>query len=87
MTFKLLINYIAFRKVYVTTLSSLFGSYVDIFPYMGTRCLNINCTSCIVGTVSVVGCYFTEIQIKLCRIAKLVSEIICICNVYQCYYS
>ena len=26
---------------------------MDIFPYMGTQCLNINRTSCIVGTVSV----------------------------------
>ena len=35
-------------------LSSLFGSYVDIFPYMGTQCLNINpYTMCIIGTVSV----------------------------------
>ena len=25
---------------------------MDIFPYMGTQCLNINRTSCIVGTVS-----------------------------------
>ena len=26
---------------------------MDIFPYMGTQYLNINRTSCIVGTVSV----------------------------------
>ena len=26
---------------------------MDIFSYMGTQCLNINRTSCIVGTVSV----------------------------------
>ena len=25
---------------------------MDIFPYMGTQCLNINRTGCIVGTVS-----------------------------------
>ncbi len=26
---------------------------MDIFPYMGTQCLNINRTGCIVGTLSV----------------------------------
>ena len=33
---------VAFCKVNANTLPSLLGSYVDIFPYMGTQCLNIN---------------------------------------------
>ena len=34
-----MIKYIAFCKVKVNSMSSLLGSCVDIFPYMGTQCL------------------------------------------------
>ena len=34
-----MIQYSAFCRVTVDGMSGLLGSYVDIFPYMGTQCL------------------------------------------------
>ena len=58
---------------------------MDIFPYMGSQCLNINqYTRCIVGTVSVKGVTLQKSRYIYPGLLNWFLRL-SVSNVYQCY--